>query len=141
MEREDIRAGAEQKDHTAAERAPGYVSLRGSISTFVRIASSRTYSHQRMGESDFGTVYGAIPGGFEDGEVVCESWIEDYSINRILYLVLYELKRRRKERAGRNEAWYLQSVHGDQLGFPKLGEFGYCSEKERFRAEKGESGN
>lgn len=58
----DIRAGTEKKDHAA--KGPIRVSHSDN-----RLHAQRfeVHPHQRMGESNFGTIDGTIPCCFEDG--------------------------------------------------------------------------
>lgn len=41
--------------------------------------------HQGMGKPDFGTVDGAISGGFEDGEIICVFGVEEEGVDCILF--------------------------------------------------------
>lgn len=48
----------------------------------------KRFIHQRMWKPDFGTVHGAISGGFEDGKKICIFWIEEERIDRILLFLI-----------------------------------------------------
>ena len=41
--------------------------------------------HQSMRESHFGTVHGAISSGFEDGEIICVSRVEEEGVDCVLF--------------------------------------------------------